>query len=186
MAELSQPRRKLKVDLDELAAALDHASDSLSYFLDLETGELALVTEEERAILNNIYQGIEEDAGEEESEFDRKFDECLARLHLVAWQKQAMRQAHQVDRGFGTRYESVPRADSHEGYQDMEDFIDTLADQRLAELLSVVINGHGAFRRFKDVLARYPREREQWFQFQNSRLRHRALEWLEYLDLEPE
>lgn len=47
MAEPSQPRLKLKVDLDELAAALDDANDSLSYFLDRETGELVLITEED-------------------------------------------------------------------------------------------------------------------------------------------
>lgn len=68
----------------------------------------------------------------------------------------------------------------------MEDFIDTLADQRLAELLSVSMNGRGAFRRFKDVLVHYPQEREQWFQFQNARLRQRALEWLDDIGVEPE
>jgi len=38
MAEASQPRRKLMVDLAGLAAALDYSSDSISYYLDLETG----------------------------------------------------------------------------------------------------------------------------------------------------
>ena len=186
MSDVIQPKRKLKVDMDELAAALDDASDSISRYLDLETGELVLVTYEERSLLNDIYEELEEVGNEEDAEFDRQFYQTLERLGLHDWQKQALKEAHQVEIGFGTRFESVPRVDSHEGYRDMEDFIDSLANQRLAELLSVAINGRGAFRRFKDVLARYPREREQWFQFQNQRLRQRALEWLAEIEVQPE
>jgi hypothetical protein len=77
------------------------------------------------------------------------------------------------------RYEQIPKAESHEGYGDMEDFIATVEDEHLAELLEVAINGKGAFRRFKDVLARYPEERERWFRFKDERMEERALEWLD-------
>ena len=77
------------------------------------------------------------------------------------------------------RYEQIPRAESYEGYSDMEDFIATVEDEHLAELLYVAIDGKGAFRRFKDVLARYPEERERWFRFRDDRLMERTLEWLE-------
>lgn len=53
------------------------------------------------------------------------------------------------------RYERIPRVESHEGYEDMEDFITTIADEHLAELLEVTVNGKGAFRRFKDVLTMF-------------------------------
>ena len=77
------------------------------------------------------------------------------------------------------RYGSIPKADPHEGYEDMEDFIATVEDKHLAELLEVAIEGKGAFRRFKDVLARYPEERERWFRFKDDRMEQRALEWLD-------
>jgi len=77
------------------------------------------------------------------------------------------------------RYEPIPRAESHEGYEDMEDFIDTVEDEHLTELLEVAIRGKGAFRRFKDVLEGYPEEMERWFSFKDDRLRERALEWLD-------
>ena len=77
------------------------------------------------------------------------------------------------------RYERIPGAESHEGYDDMEDFIATVRDEHLADLLEVAINGRGAFRRFKDVLLRYPEERERWFQFKDERMQERALEWLD-------
>lgn len=77
------------------------------------------------------------------------------------------------------RYERIPRVESHEGYEDMEDFIATVEDEHLAELLEVAINGKGAFRRFKDVLARHPEERERWFRFKDERMEQRVLEWLD-------
>jgi len=83
-----------------------------------------------------------------------------------------------IDEDF-KRYERIPKAESHEGYQDMVDFIATVDNEHLVELLEVAINGKGAFRRFKDVLLNYPEERERWFQFKDERMEERALEWLE-------
>src|SRR5256885_1192411 len=79
----------------------------------------------------------------------------------------------------GSRYVRVPALESSEGYQIMEDFIATVGDRRLQGLLELAIRGRGAFRRFKDVLAEYPRERERWFAFHDARLRELVLRWLE-------
>ena len=76
-------------------------------------------------------------------------------------------------------YERIPKVESYEGYRDMEDFIATVEEQHLVELLEVAVNGKGAFRRFKDVLARYPEERERWFRFKDERMEQSALEWLD-------
>jgi len=83
------------------------------------------------------------------------------------------------------RYEAIPRTESYEGYDDMADFIATVEDEHLAELLEVAINGRGAFRRFKDVLTRYPDERQRWFRFKDAKMRERALEWLESIGIIP-
>lgn len=77
------------------------------------------------------------------------------------------------------RYERIPKVESYQSYADMQDFIATVKDEHLAELLEVAINGKGAFRRFKDVLLRYPEERERWFQFKDDRMWERAREWLD-------
>jgi hypothetical protein len=76
------------------------------------------------------------------------------------------------------RYERIPKAESREGYEDMVDFITTVKNGRLAQLLQVAINGKGAFRRFKDVLLNYPEERERWFQLKDDRIQERVQEWL--------
>ena len=81
------------------------------------------------------------------------------------------------------RYEAIPIAESYEGYRDMQDFIATVENEHLVELLEVSINGKGAFRRFKDLLLNYPHERERWFKFRDERMEERALEWLESIDI---
>jgi hypothetical protein len=91
----------------------------------------------------------------------------------------------QIEDGFGERYLRVPYQGSDAGYRDMEEFIDSVTDDRCRELLDVAIRGKGAFRRFKDVLQAHPAERERWFAFQKERVHDRIRRWLEGEDIEP-
>ena len=174
MSEERIPRR-LKVDLSELEVAFDDASWERSYYLDLETGKVLMVTEEIRQELERVYEeAMPEDRTDEEVDLTPILD----RLQSPEWEKEALQEANEVEKGFGTRYISIPRSESSEAYGDMEEFITTVEDEHLVELLEVAINGKGAFRRFKDVLANYPAERERWFHFKDKRIRERMLEWL--------
>jgi len=143
-----QPRRKVRVDLEQLRFAMDNASYEQRYFLDTETGDVILASEM---------------FGDEETQ----------------------RQLTEIDEAEPGHYLQVPQADSREGYDDMQDFIDTVSDEHLQELLNVAIQGRGAFRRFKDVLAGHPAERQRWFDFQVARLDARAREWLAEEGCEP-
>jgi len=78
----------------------------------------------------------------------------------------------------GERWLWVECLGSRDGYIDMEDFIGMVADLRRREMLEVAIAGRGAFRRFKDVLARWPGELERWHLFSDERSRGRARAWL--------
>ena len=67
---------------------------------------------------------------------------------------------------------------SRAGYRDMELFIDLVEDPHLADRLGWSIQGRGAFRRFKDVLADWPDLLERWYGFTDERHRGRARAWL--------
>jgi len=67
---------------------------------------------------------------------------------------------------------------SREGYRDMQDFVTTVPDPDRGDRLAIAIQGRGAFRRFKDVLARWPGELERWYAFSDERQRGRARAWL--------
>ena len=136
-----QPRRKVRVDLEELRFAMEDASYEHRYFLDTETGDVIVASE--------------------------MFDD-----------EETQQQLTEIDEAEPGRYLQVRRADSREGYDDMQDFIDTVSDEHLQELLNVAIQGRGAFRRCKDVLARRPGEQQRWFDVQAACLAARAGEWL--------
>ena len=67
---------------------------------------------------------------------------------------------------------------SHDSYRDMERFIETADDPANVDRLEIAINSKGAFRRFKDVLSRWPEELQRYFQFSAERKRGRARAWL--------
>lgn len=67
---------------------------------------------------------------------------------------------------------------SSDAYHDMEFFIGTVSDADRADRLEIAIQGRGAFRRFRDVLSRWPDEVDRWFAFSEDRQRGRARDWL--------
>jgi hypothetical protein len=157
--------RKLKIDWMELEAAFQTSSGGLVemyHYLDLETGEVVMVTSE-------VTRYLEEPPDED----------------LADWMRHELQIAEQVEEGYGTRYIRIPEEDSHEGYRDMERFISTVRDDRLQDRLWRAIQGRGAFRYFKDVLADYPDERERWFAFKDRRIHERVADWLESEEIEP-
>lgn len=86
----------------------------------------------------------------------------------------------EVESEFNLRYLQIPQEGSRDSYQDMVDFIETVADERLRDMLRVAIQGRGAFGRFKDVLRRSEFESEcnRWFAFSKECEYCRVLEWL--------
>ncbi len=154
--------KQLKVDMATLEGAFEDASWEHSYFLDLETGQVIMLTDD----MFGYVEGPPD-------------------YPLPDWQQEWVEQAEAVEAGYGTRYIRIPEADSHAAYDDMEAFITTVQDPHLTELLWVAIEGRGAFGRFKGVLATHPRERERWFDFKDERLRQRILDWLKFEGVEP-
>ena len=128
--------RELKIDMDFLRSSFDDGSGTIDYYLDTETGEIEMDTEDDK------FSPL---GDEDELLYD---DE---------------------------RYIRVPHADPHEGYEDMEAFIETIEELRIRDMLEVAIQGSGAFGRFKSALYRYPTEQKRWFAFKNKRLNRRVL-----------
>ncbi len=174
IAEHTITERRLPINLVDLEAAFENTSDAVRYYLDLETGRIAMIADEIRDQLEAIYEELDE-YGVEDDAFAAK----LQQREFPAWMREALDEAHQVEQGYGTRYIAVRRVDSREGYHAMEDFIETVADRRLQAQLAHAIQGRGAFRRFKDALFTHPDERERWFAFSTARVRERMLAWLE-------
>jgi predicted nucleotidyltransferase len=172
--------KKIQVDLVELAMAFQDSSQESSYYLDLETGHVIWITQETRWELESVL----EETYDPEAEEPVDLAAVLQGYDLADWRKEVLLEADRVDRFYGSRYIGVPDADSHEGYRDMQRFIRTVQDERLQDRLWQAIQGRGAFRYFKDVLADYYREQKRWYAFKDDRIEGRMLDWLESQDIE--
>jgi len=167
-----QSVRRLPVDLEELVHIFDLNETGLSWYLDLETGRILLITDEMRYQLESIYDQYSDEGGQIDLE------SALSDLDLSNSEGQEIRDAHQVETALGERFIAIPAGEQRQGYRDMVDFIETIQDPRLKTRLQQAINKRGAFRNFKDALSVYPNVRERWFTFKDDRLRQRVLAWL--------
>ena len=174
-------KRQVNVDLDELAIALDTDFSELHQYLDLETGRIIPIMQEICWELEEIYEEIYDEDGNRVV----TLEDYLQRRDDPDWQKEMMLKADRVEQGYGTRYIRVERDDPYGDYRDMERFIGTVEDSHLRERLWNAIRGRGAFRRFKDLLARHPQVEEAWFEFKDARLQKRVANWLAYHEIEP-
>jgi hypothetical protein len=173
--------RKVKVDLDELAMALNTGFPELHQYLDLETGDIIAIMDEFSRELEEIYEEIYDEDGNRSV----SLEEYLEQWDGPDWQKDTILDADRVEQGYGTRYIRVERDDPYGDYRDMEYFVGIVEDARLRERLGDAIRGRGAFRRFKDLLARHPEIEAEWFDFKDARLQQRVSDWLEIHDIEP-
>ncbi len=172
--------RQLKVEMSELELAFDTSDWENGYYLDIETGSVMMVQENTFRDLENIYSEYEYESDQDEEENQDTIDlaETLDGMDLEDWERQVLLQADLVKNGLDERFMRVPTVDSHEGFQDMEDFLNTVQNQATRIRLNQALRGGSPFRRFKDTLASYPVEREKWLEFKNQRTLQRIQDWL--------
>lgn len=173
-------KRKLKVDWFELSAAFELNIPETEAYLDLETGAVLHVTGEAKRQLNSLWNEIPADVQDPRA----ALEERLAQHdELHDWQRETIHDALQIECNLD-RYLSIdpePYAD----YNDMQRFIWTVENDRLAAQLDCAIRGRGAFRRFKDLLACHPQVKAVWYEFKDRQNERRMRDWLEYHNIEP-
>ena len=151
----------------EMTAYLDTADGSITWFDDLTIRRLdTLLTDEET---------LEQVEATLQAQTNRSESECKQLLETA-----------RIEWDADNRYRVVPHQNSYEGYRDMQEFIWSLEDERLRELLEVAIRGSGAFGRFKDVIHRDSTARDKWYLFRDARQHERILAWLRREGFEPE
>ncbi len=144
-----------EVELDVVIEALEMADDSISSYLDVETGEVHSITEEE---------------------FDLAEDPQTAIEDLPNWQREAVTLARSIQKQDGKRYMALPdKFDVHE-WAMMDRFSMTLRDAQMRNDFHGGIRGAGAFRLFKHLLTEYDLW-DAWNRFKQVELRQMAIEW---------
>jgi hypothetical protein len=176
------PVKKLKVNFDEIQKAMeDVVRDTFDYFIDLETGEVATFSEEIlREVTSRLYETDSDDIGDEIEymEFDEEPD-------VPDWMMDEMELVLEILLDENGRYLRIPERKSRRAYESMVGFTESVADPGLKEELSAVLNGKGAFRRFKDILLSYPKDRKRWHGYNAHAVKTEVEEWLNSAGVEP-
>ena len=145
------------VKLDAIIEALEMADDSISSYLDLETGKVHSITDEEYDLAEDPPTVIED---------------------LPEWQLEAVNLARSIREQEGKRYLALPdRFDVHE-WAIMDRFSETLKNAQMKNDFRSGIRGAGAFRLFKRLLDEYTLW-DAWNRFKQLELRQMAIQWCE-------
>lgn len=169
--------QKLKINRIDFEAAFELSSYETTAYLDMETGAVIFVEDYVVDQLEGLL--VDEDSEDVETVLQAQTD-------LTHIDRQQLLDAARIEGDADNRYRMIPKQDSRDGYRDMQEYIWTLEDEHLRELLEIAIQGSGAFRRFKDVLSRYPEAQENWFKFRDEREKRRMTDWLASQGIEPE
>ena len=124
--------RELKVNLKDLADAFDNGFDEVAYYLDLDTGEVVMVTDDAR-------RQLEELPGVQDAETVEAVLDAIRGADIPQWEMDGVQAAAAVEWADDDRFLEIPRVESWEGYQDMEAFIETVSDEHVQEILEVAI-----------------------------------------------
>ena len=84
-----------------------------------------------------------------------------------------------------SRFVLIPALTSNERFQLMEDFIESLPNESLQDELNMALIEKGAFRRFEEVLRKYPTRQEQWRRFKADKMTLQAKNWLKVNGIAP-
>jgi Uncharacterised protein family (UPF0158) len=144
----------LRVKLSDLIEGMDFQSDEQSSFLNLTTGEVVSITDEELRTAEN--------------------DEPLE--DFPEWQHDAIRIAKDIVET--DHYLPLPDRFEINEYRIMERFCLSVDDEDIRDNLCDAIRGRGAFRRFKDRMQLYGLA-DDWYRYRDAALREIAMAWCE-------
>ncbi len=166
----------MNINYGSLIDAFQDANISdYSYWLNTETGDVFKI--------DDYYEEQARDLG---SPYDTD-DPAIRLAWCVLWQngeiglEEREAEDQKIVDALMEPFTQVPRADTQGDYDLMVDFAATVQDPHLRELLEVALDGRGAFRRFRDVLHRYPKEHERWFEFRDDETQREIDDWLKAL-----
>lgn len=172
----------MNIDFDGVQKAMeDTVRDAFDYFLDRETGEIIILSED---IIKKAQEILEESYDDDIGDFE---DVEVENVPVIPeWMEDEIELSLDIFIYEKERYARIPERNHKSGYNAMKEFAVTLGDDVLKQTLLGLLDGKNAFRRFKDVLGQYPKERKLWYGFNAKAARNEIEDWLKTIGIEQE
>ena len=162
------------INYDEIQKAReDTEREAFDYFLDRETGEVIVLSQD---IINKAWEILSESYDDIADFEDVEPDEIP---DIPEWMEDEIELALDIFMHEHDQYIRIPERNPARMYAAMSEFADTLQNETLKDALFSVLGGPGSFRNFKDSLAPFPKEKKLWHGFNAKASRKEIEEWLE-------
>jgi hypothetical protein len=142
------------ISLRNVSEEMQMVTDGLHTYLNKVSGEVVTITDDHLEAVENGYN------------LDDYAD----------WEKDALKEAQQVIKS--KDYVEFPSQFEIHEYDIMQKFCLTVEDPERSDTLLDLIQGSGAFRRFKNAILRYGIEQD-WYAYKDQAYKDIAIEWLE-------
>jgi len=168
-----------RINFDEVQKAMeDIEREAFDYFLDTQTGEVVILSEE---ILARAEAILTQDWDDDMADYDAvEFDD---EVRVPDWAEDEVELALDIFLDHQERYERIPERGSDFVFTAMKEFVGSLAVSGFRSSLAEALEGKGVFRRFKDLLEDHPKERKQWYGYSAKMARKEITEWLESIGM---
>ena len=159
--------RELPVDLDEVAAAMDHLDRSeTDHFLNLDSGEVITLS---TRLISAVRKGLK-----------------LEDTDLPEWQLEDAPLARAVVGSGGSEsFARIPEARWTEDHRLKVRFAQIIKHEGLREKVAMAVYAHDGGAKFEQLLMGYPQLRAAWYRYQARHKREWAKRWLILLGIEP-
>lgn len=165
--------RRLKINFDEIQKAQeDTERDAFDYFLDKKTGEVIILSQD---IINRAWEILSESYDDIADFEDVEPDEIP---DIPEWMEDEIELALDIFMNEHDHHVRIPERNPAKTYAAMTEFAATVQDHTLKDSLCSVLDGSGSFRKFKDILAPFPKERKLWHGFNAKASKKEIEEWL--------
>ncbi|MDZ7724971.1 MAG: UPF0158 family protein [candidate division KSB1 bacterium] len=142
----------MNVKLSDILEAMEFQSEFSRSFLNKETGEIVYVTDD-------IFLHVE-DSDDDSGLFDEEQEQAALARDILDTNK----------------YIEFPEKDAREEWTLLRDFCQKVSDEKTANELYNLIQGKGAFQRFKHAVIRYGLE-DDWYEFRDQAQEQAAIAW---------
>jgi predicted nucleotidyltransferase len=180
--------KQLPINWEALRMAFEDARDEFgaerANYFDLENGEVVFVDEEVRSTVECVMDELDEVLDEGADWTDEAIRATAAFQRLSEFEQSSVLAAIKREHGDPGQFEEIPQIDSHEAYEWMQSFVETVADDTTRRRLREAIAQRKPFRRFRDVFAKDRRLERQWHEFEIARQRETMIEWLHSIGVE--
>jgi len=181
--------KRVPIDWYALEAAFEENPDEFgserAHYFDLESGEVVVIDEYVRSLAGGVLDEFAEMSDQDADFTDAAILGTAAFQQLSEDEQSEVQAAIRIEYGDPKQFAEIPRFDSHQSYEYMRDFIETVGDEPVRAQLSEAITQRKPFRRFRDLLAGDRRLERQWREFEADRQRETMIAWLRGVGLEP-